>query len=227
MIRTILLTSAMTLILAACGDGNDAGRDTARSLAALTAFNPKLEMYQPLHEEFVPNMGIHHGVPGPHLTLAVAHDDLIAAYELIVPEEAGWQPWFDQPEGQPTTIEPMGSVYTQHIYVAERTSVVEGQRPVLLNLDLDTLTAANPGLQHYEALSPYEPGMGIHNGAPGPAVIVVTAENGDVNAFEIVSPADQGWFEWFDQPEGQPRTIEGLGEVYTQHLYVVDQASID
>ncbi len=227
MTRKIWLASLIALTLAACSDRNDSGRDEARSFKTLTAFNPKLEMYQPLNEGFVPQMGTHHGVPGPHLTVAVAHDDVISAYELIVPEEAGWHPWFDQAEGEPITIEPMGSVYTQHIYVAEQTSVVEGQRPVLLNLDRDTLTEANPGLEHYEALSPYVPGMGIHYGPPGPAVIVVTAENGDINAFELVSPADQGWFEWFDQPEGEPKTIEGLGEVYTQHLYVVDQTTID
>lgn len=221
------LASVFALTLLACADSNDPGRDEARSFQALSEWNPKLEMYQPMHQGFVPEMGMHYGVPGPHLTVVVAEGDVISAYELIVPEEAGWQPWFDQPEGQPTTIEGLGSAYTQHVYVTERSSVIEGQRPVLLNLDLDTLTDANPALQQYSALSPYVPGMGIHYGVAGPAVIVVTAENGDINAFELISPVDEGWFEWFDQPEGEPTTIEGLGEVYTQHLYVVDQATID
>ncbi len=224
--RNLWLAGVIALALTACSD-DDSGRDEARTLKALEEVNASLAMYQPLHDGFVPEMGTHYGVPGPHLTVVVAADDVISAYELIVPAEAGWQPWFDQAEGEPTTIEGFGSAYTQHLYVTERSSVVEGQRPVLLNLDMDTLVAANPALEQYVALSPYVPGMGIHYGAQGPAVIVVTAENGDINAFELVSPAEQGWYAWFDQPEGEPTTIEGFGEAYTQHLYVIDPARID
>lgn len=225
--RRIWLAPVMALTLVACGGGSSGGREEARTFQDLSAFNSKLAMYQPLHDGFVPQMGTHYGAPGPHLTVVLAHDDVISAFELIVPEEAGWYPWFDQPEGEPTTIEGLGAVYTQHVYVTERSSVVEGQRPVLLDLNLDALTAANPALQQYEAISPYVPGMGIHHGVPGPAVIMAVSEEGAINAFEIISPADQGWFEWFDQPEGEPMTIEGLGEVYTQHLYVVDRALVD
>ncbi len=224
--RNLGLVGLLALALTACSD-DDSGRGEARTLKALEAFNASVAMYQPLHEGFVPEMGTHYGVPGPHLTVVVAAEDVISAFELIVPAEAGWQAWFDQPEGEPATIEGFGSAYTQHVYVTERSSVVEGQRPVLLDLDLQTLTDANPALQQYSALSPYVPGMGIHYGAPGPSVIVVAAENGDINAFELISPAEQGWYAWFDQPEGEPTTIEGFGEAYTQHLYVVDPASID
>ena len=222
----ICLSGLVALVCVACSDSGS-GRNEARTLTALKAHNQSLEMYQPLHEGFVPEMGTHYGVAGPHLTVVVADEDLISAFELIVPEEAGWQPWFDQAEGEPTTIEGFGSAYTQHVYVTARSSVVEGQRPILLNLDLDTLTQANPALEQYVPLSEYVPGMGIHYGAAGPAVILVTAENGAINAFELVSPVEQGWFAWFDQPEGQPTTIEGVGEAYTQHLYIIDPASID
>lgn len=222
----IYVYGLVAMLCVACSS-NDSGRNEARTLAALKAHNSSLEMYQPLHEGFVPEMGTHYGVAGPHLTVVVADDDVISAFELIVPEEAGWQPWFDQAEGEPTTIEGFGSAYTQHVYITERSSVVEGQRPILLDLDLSTLTQANPALQQYVALSEYVPGMGIHYGPGGPSVILVTDENGAINAFELVSPQEQGWFPWFDQPEGQPTTIEGVGDAYTQHLYVVNPEHIE
>ncbi len=226
--KLTLWLCTLTLALSACNSSdNNGAREYARNLTTLTSINPKLTMYQPLHEGWVPEMGVHHGVAGPHLTLAVGHDGIVAAYELIVPESAGWQPWFDQAEGQPTTIEPLGAVYTQHIYVTERSSVVEGQRPVLLEPHYEVLAAANPALQHYARISERVAGMGYHYGPPGPGVVIVTEEDGRINAFELISPAEQGWYAWFDQAEGEPITIEGAGTVYTQHLYLVPHDSVE
>lgn len=206
---------------------SDDERNVARSWSEWKEINPVLEMYAPLHEEFVPEMGIHWGVQGPHLTVGVGHDDIVTLVELIVPEEAGWQPWFDQAEGEPTELEGLGTAYTQHIWVTERSTVLPEESPVVLHLTLEALTSVNPALNQYEAISEYVPGMGIHYGAPGPAVVLAASEEGDVNAFELISPVSEGWFPWFDQPEGEPMDIEGLGEVYTQHLYVVDRESVD
>jgi hypothetical protein len=227
---TTLALLALTLAtMAGCGDGDssDSERDVARTFAEWRVINPALEAYVPLHEDFVPEMGIHWGVQGPHVTVGVGHDDVVTVVEIIVPEATGWYPWFDQPEGEPMEIEGLGMVYTQHVWTTERSSVVPDQRPETLPLTLDALTAANPALEQYEPISPYVPGMGIHFGVPGPAVVIAASEDGEVNAFEIISPAAAGWYPWFDQPEGEPMEIEGVGDVYTQHLYVVDRASVE
>ncbi|MFZ5816995.1 MAG: hypothetical protein ACOY93_17165 [Bacillota bacterium] len=85
---------------------------------------------------------------------------------------------------------------------------------------LAELTALNPALAQYQALSPYIPGMGIHLGVPGPSLVLATSNEGTVNAVEVLVPAAAGWFPWYDQPEGQPFELEGLGQVYSQHLYL-------
>lgn len=239
------LMLVLALSLAACGSDGDAegegpasdtshetpdagtARAVARTLDEWKGFNPSLEHYGPLHTEWVPEMGIHWGAPGPHLTLGVAHDDVVAVVELVVPAAAGWNPWFDQPEGEPMDLEGMGDVYTQHVWITERDTVVEGQRPAPLPLTFDALKEANPALEQYEEISEYVPGMGYHYGVRGPAVVLAVGHAGEINAFEIITPAEQGWFPWLDQPEGEPMELPGLGEVYTQHLYVVDPATVE
>ena len=220
--KTAILGAAM--VFAACGSDD---RDIAVTFDEWAAINPSLAHYGPLHEEWVPTMGIHWGVPGPHLTVGVGHGGVVTVVEIIVPAAAGHHPWFDQPEGEPMELEGLGEVYTQHIWITEPDSVVEGEEPVAIALTHDALVAANPALGQYEALSEYVPGMGFHYGVPGPAIVLVVGHDGEINGFELISPVEQGWFEWFDQPEGEPMTIEGLGDVYTQHLYVVDPATIE
>jgi hypothetical protein len=210
--------------LGACGSDE---RDIAVTFAEWAAINPSLSHYEPLHEEWVPTMGIHWGVPGPHLTVGVGHGDVVTLVEIVVPAAAGWEPWFDQPEGEPTEIHGIGEAYTQHVWITEPDTVVEGEEPVAIALTHDALVAANPKLGQYQQLSDYVPGMGYHYGAPGPAVVLVVGREGEINGFELISPAAQGWYPWFDQPDGEPMTIEGLGEVYTQHLYLVDPATLE
>ena len=204
-----------------------AEREVARTLDEWMAINPALEQYQALHEEWVPAMGIHWGVPGPHMTLGVGHDNHVVVVEVIYPQEIGWYPWFDQPEGEPMDLEGVGLVYTQHIWITEPGSVQPGQDPVYLPLTLEALTAANPALEQYQRMSDYVPQMGYHYGVMGPALVLAVSPEGDINAFELIFPVEQGWYPWFDQPEGEPMELPGLGEVYTQHLYLVEPATLD
>lgn len=88
------------------------------------------------------------------------------------------------------------------------------------------LTELNPALAKYQALSPYIPAMGIHMGVPGAALILCASNEGTLNAVEIMVPAEQGWQPWFDQPQNQPMEMEGVGQVYTQHLYLTDPAGL-
>lgn len=87
---------------------------------------------------------------------------------------------------------------------------------------LAELAEWNPALTKYQPLSPYIPGMGIHMGVQGPGLIVATSKEGTVNAVEVLLPAQEGWQPWFDQPKEQPMPMDGLGEVYSQHIYVTD-----
>jgi hypothetical protein len=82
----------------------------------LKQLNPSLTKYGPI-SDFVPNMGIHMGVAGPHLTVLTDNAGMVAGFELVVPAVAGWAPWFDQPEGQPMELPGQGQVYTQHLYL--------------------------------------------------------------------------------------------------------------
>lgn len=216
-------------LVAACAPATSQpvdGRTVARTLSEWREINPALDMYEPLHEEWAPAMGIHWGVPGPHVTIGVAHDEIVAVVEVIYPEQIGWHEWFDQPEGEPMELPGMGMVYTQHIWITDPATVQPGQTPDLLPLTLEALTEANPALEQYERMSDYVPQMGYHYGVMGPGLILAVSPEGDINAFELMFPVQQGWFPWFDQPEGEPMELPGVGEVYTQHLYVVEPATL-
>ena len=203
-----------------------AEREVARTFDQWKEINPALEYYQPLHEEWVPLMGIHWGAQGPHITLGVGYDDLVVVVEVVYPAEVGWHPWFDQPEGEPMELEGFGTAYTQHIWITEPESVQPDQAPEFLPLTLEALAGANPELEQYERVSDYVPQQGYHYGVEGPGLILAVSSEGDINAFELIFPAEDGWFPWFDQPEGEPMEMPGLGEVYTQHLYVVDPETV-
>ena len=69
-------------------------------------------------------MGVHWGVPGPGVLMAVGSGGIVAAYEILVPEIAGWFPWFDQAEGEPMVF-PFGPAYTQHVYIVPTSHVTE------------------------------------------------------------------------------------------------------
>jgi len=201
-------------------------RQVARTFDEYLALNAGLQHYGPLHEEWVPAMGVHWGAPGPHVTLGVGHAGQVVVVEAIFPEAIGWQPWFDQPEGEPMELGPMGMVYTQHIWITDPASVTEGADPTFLPLTLAALTEANPAIAGYQQLSEYVPNMGYHYGMMGPGLVLAVSADGDINAFELIFPAADGHFPWFDQPEGAPMDMGPMGLVYTQHVYVVDPATL-
>lgn len=248
------------------------------NLAELQERNPKLGLYKEL-SPFIPGMGIHRGVEGPHVTLAVSKEGTLNAFEAAFPASAGWFPWFDQPEGQPMELPGIGKVYTQHIYVTDPRGLVEHSGvPVILDgrylsypfepkphrhngkvyiplrpavellggtvewheeaytakarltpgpLTWEQLKALNPKLAAYKALSPFIPNMGIHWGVEGPHVTIMVDSAGLVTGAELMlSAGATPWMPWFDQPEGQPTELPGLGKAWTQHVYIVDPASI-
>jgi hypothetical protein len=224
----IAFTTAIAALVLLSAASAAPERDVAHTYDDFVAINPALERYEALHEEWVPMMGVHWGAPGPHVTLGVDDGGRVVLVEAVYPEAIGWQPWFDQPEGEPMELAGFGMAYTQHIWIAEPDSVQPGEEPRMVPLTLDALTAVNPALAQYQRLSDeYVPQMGYHHGVMGPGLVLALSPEGDVNAFELLFPADQGWFPWFDQPEGEPMTLPGLGEVYSQHVYVVDPATVD
>lgn len=203
-----------------------AEREVARTFDEWQAINPALEHYQPLHEHWEPMMGIHWGVEGPHVTVGVGYDDLVVVVEAIYPAEIGWYPWFDQPEGEPMDLEGFGPAYTQHIWITEPETVRPDETPTFVPLTLPALEEINPALEQYERVSEYVPHMGYHYGVMGPSLVLAVSPAGEVNAFELIFPAEDGWFPWFDQSEGEPMELPEMGQVYTQHLYVVDPATL-
>ncbi len=108
----------------------------------------------------------------------------------------------------------------------DQASLTASATVVASGITYDWLEQINPAMAKYQAISEFVPNMGIHHGAPGPHVTVMTDSAGKVVGFELVAPAASGWAPWFDQPENQPMELEGLGQVYTQHIYLVDPASI-
>lgn len=222
--RGLVVMVVGALVLGAAHGAGE--RDVVRTIDEFIELNPALETYGPLHEEWVPTMGIHWGAPGPHLTLGVGSEGTVVLVEAIYPPEIGWQPWFDQPEGEPMDLEGFGPAYTQHIWIAEPGSVAPDREPAMVPLTLDGLRAVNPALGDYERISEYVPHMGYHYGMTGPGLVLAVSPEGDINAFELIFPVEQGWFPWFDQPEGEPMELPGLGMVYTQHVYLVDPMSL-
>jgi hypothetical protein len=222
--RGIIIVAA--LVLAGAAQAADE-RQVARTISDFQALNPALEHYGPLHEDWSPAMGIHWGAPGPHVTLGVGHGDTVVVVEAIYPQEIGWQPWFDQPEGEPMELPGLGLVYTQHIWITDPGSVTPDGEPTFVPLTLQSLTEVNPALEGYGRLSDeYVPHMGYHYGVMGPGLVLAVSPEGEVNAFELLFPVENGHFPWFDQPEGEPMDLPGLGLVYSQHVYVVDPMSV-
>lgn len=197
----------------------------AVSLEYLTELNPALTHYN-LDDHFIPNMGMHLTAPGPHMTLVLADEDTVVAVELVVPEENGWLPWFDQPEGEPTEL-PIGIAYTQHIYLADQATILPGQRPELFadypveQFNLSQIQRSNPALDLYLRLTDYIPGRGSLYGPEGPGLGILLDEDETILGFELVFPAETGWFAWFDQPEGEPQPHPELGEIYSQSIRLV------
>jgi hypothetical protein len=103
-------------------------------------------------------------------------------------------------------------------------------------ISIDGLRDINPAVAaHYALISPCVPNMGVHYGAVvagrpanAPSVILsVDPVNGQVTAMELIVPADMPWQPWFDQPEGEPMEIMAGMKVWTQHVFLVDPATIN
>lgn len=101
------------------------------------------------------------------------------------------------------------------------------QSGAYLNLNHANLARINPKLRrHYSAAAPLSGIAGVEYTAPGPSLNVVTARSGEALAISFSVSADaSGHYRWFDQAAGAPiRTA--AGNLYTQHLYVVDPAIV-
>jgi hypothetical protein len=83
-VRRGIITMAAIAILVGAAQAADE-RQVARTIDEFIALNPALEHYGPLHEEWVPAMGVHWGAPGPHVTLGVGHGDTVVLVEAIYP----------------------------------------------------------------------------------------------------------------------------------------------
>lgn len=125
------------LVIVAWGlSGQVASAEVARTLEEVKTLNQSVAAaYVPLHEEWVPQMGVHWGVPGmgyhfgpptpgPALLVMVGQDEEIFGFEIIQPAEQGWHPWFDQPESEPMMF-PFGPGYTQHVYIVPVSRISE------------------------------------------------------------------------------------------------------
>lgn len=88
------------------------------------------------------------------------------------------------------------------------------------SLHWDTLVSINPKLRSYQPMSPMVEGEGVHYGAPGTHLTVVTTPAGVVTGFELAVPAQEEHRPWFDQAE--PGALPGTGTGYTHTLQVVD-----
>lgn len=85
----------------------------------------------------------------------------------------------------------------------------------------EKLAALNPGLQDfYRVRGSSVPGEGLEFRPAGTGLALGLDETGAVTRVVVTFPARAGWFSWYDQNQGSPLEITGVGEVYTQRLAV-------
>lgn len=128
-----------------------------------------------------------------------------------------------------------GLLYGDRTYVriADVASVLEGRfvydpdlRVAFVNtgryaaLQWEELVRVNPKLRSYQPMSPLIEGKGVHYGAPGTHLTVVTTPAGVITGFQLAVSAAQGSaLPWFDQAE--PGPLPGSGTGYTHTLQIV------
>lgn len=103
------------------------------TLDQLKALNPAVTAHYGQVSPCVPHMGVHYGAvvdgmpaQAPGVVLSVDPvDQRLTAMEIIVPSEMPWQPWYDQPEGEPLELAPGMSFWTQHVYLVDHASINE------------------------------------------------------------------------------------------------------
>lgn len=99
------------------------GRYQHLTLDGLKALNPKARTYRPL-SPLVPATGIRHGAAGPHLAVTATPAGIVTGVMLAVPAADGAHyPWYEQPKESPAELQEIGQVYTQQVFVVDRTLV--------------------------------------------------------------------------------------------------------
>jgi hypothetical protein len=143
--RSSLLTLAGALVAALAlvgftlvisdGDPTPAGDppSVAFSLDHLHELNPAVAAHYGQVSPCVPHMGVHYapvvdGRPAAAPSVVLAVDPVngqVTAMEILVPSDMPWQPWFDQPEGEPLELAPGMSFWTQHVYLVDHSEINE------------------------------------------------------------------------------------------------------
>jgi hypothetical protein len=103
------------------------------TLEQLKALNPAVTAHYAQVSPCVPHMGVHYaavvdGRPAMAPSVVLAVDPVngqLTAMEIIVPADQPWQPWYDQPEGEPYELAPGMKFWTQHVYLVDHTSINE------------------------------------------------------------------------------------------------------
>jgi len=99
----------------------------------LAEINPAVQAYTPI-SPIIAHLGILHGLPGPHLTVAYTPSGIVSSIVVAYTSDSvAYHAWFDQPAG-PEFIPGMGLAYTQHIHVIDSE---------LVELGGDTVVAFN------------------------------------------------------------------------------------
>lgn len=85
----------------------------------------------------------------------------------------------------------------------------------------EKLAALNPNLQDfYRVRNSYVPGDGLELRPTGAGLAMGIDEAGAVTRFGATFPEGAGWFSWYDQDEGAPLIVAGMGRIYTQRLVI-------
>ncbi len=174
-------------------------------------------------------------VEAPVTFLTGVEENTIFMVEAKYYDEAwpvGWFPWFDQAEGDPTTVMADGDIYTQQIYFSRPDSDVERLPLTFLSylnrggiiklegppsLNFFQLQEINPGLEYYEIMDcPFShDGSMVFFAPPGPGLGFIGEENGSIWGVIYLHPKGSGWMRWFFQEEEDPVFHPELGELYT------------
>jgi hypothetical protein len=105
----------------------------AMSLDQLQALNPAVVAHYGQISPCVPHMGVHYaavvdGRPAMAPSVVLVVDPVngnLTAMEILVPSDMPWQPWYDQPEGEPLVLGPGMSLWTQHVYLVDHAEINE------------------------------------------------------------------------------------------------------
>lgn len=157
-------------------------------------------------------------------------DELVTIRAVFYSGSIQWQPWFDQPRGEPDQILGDGRLYSQHIYLAHPVaepvrSLVDywpedfGSRPPL---NFYALREINPALNHYEILpTPITSDGSVVFFAPAQSGIAFIGDiEGDIYSIMQIGPGMVGF-----RPGDLSRDLHpDLGEISYYNVYLRDPA---